>query len=105
MARTLLFFAIAQQFLKGTQNINIGLLRGLGNTRSGFRITLVGYWVIGIPAMLLFAYGLRMRGPGVWTGLCAGFGVTAILLFRRFRTELRPEQSDDARLQCGRSSH
>lgn len=105
MARTLLFFAIAQQFLKGTQNINIGLLRGLGNTRGGFRITLVGYWVIGIPAMLLFAYGLHMRGPGVWTGLCAGFGATAILLLRRFRLEVRPEQSDDARLQCGRSSH
>lgn len=88
-ARTLLFFAIAQQFLKGTQNISVGLLRGLGNTKSGFRNTLVGYWAIGVPIMLLCAYVLDLRGPGVWLGLCAGFGATAVLLLRRFRQEAR----------------
>ena len=52
LAKTLLFFAIAQQFLKGAQNVSVGLLRGLGNTKSGFRITLIGYWAVGTPAML-----------------------------------------------------
>jgi MATE family multidrug resistance protein len=89
LAKTLLFFAIAQQFLKGAQNVSVGLLRGLGNTKSGFRITLIGYWAVGTPAMLLFAYGLSLHGPGVWIGLCAGFGATAILLLRRFRADLR----------------
>jgi MATE family multidrug resistance protein len=89
LAKTLLFFAIAQQFLKGTQNVSVGLLRGLGNTKSGFRITLIGYWAVGTPAMLLFAYGLSLHGPGVWIGLCAGFGATGILLLRRFRADLR----------------
>jgi MATE family multidrug resistance protein len=82
-----------QQFLKGTQNINIGLLSGLGNTSSGFRITLVGYWAVGVPAMLLLAYGLHMRGPGVRAGLCVGFGATAILLLRRIRTELNLDRA------------
>jgi MATE family multidrug resistance protein len=88
LAKVLLVFAVAQQFLKGAQNISVGLLRGLGNTTSGFRITLVGYWVIGVPAMLLFGYGLGLDGAGVWAGLCAGFAATAVLLLRRFRQDL-----------------
>ena len=88
LAKILLFFAVAQQFLKGSLNIIVGLLRGLGNTKSGFRITLVGYWVVGTPTMLLFGYGLGLHAPGVWVGLCAGFGATAILLLRRFRKDL-----------------
>ena len=88
LAKILLYFAIAHQFLKGAQNISVGLLRGLGNTKSGFRITLVGYWVVGIPMMALFGYGLGLHSPGVWIGLCAGFGATAILLLRRFRKDL-----------------
>jgi MATE family multidrug resistance protein len=88
LAKILLFFAIAHQFLKGAQNISVGLLRGLGNTTSGFRITLVGYWLVGTPMMLLFGYGLGLHAPGVWIGLCAGFGATAILLLRRFRKDL-----------------
>jgi hypothetical protein len=33
LAKTLLFFGVAQQFLKGAQNISVGLLRGLGGHR------------------------------------------------------------------------
>jgi MATE family multidrug resistance protein len=88
LAGTLLFFAIAQQFLKGAQNISVGLLRGLGNTKSGFRITLIGYWAVGVPVMLLCAFVFGWHGPGVWVGLCAGFGATAVLLLRRFRKDL-----------------
>jgi len=87
-AGTLLLFGVVQQFAKGAQNICVGLLRGLGNTTSAFRITLLGYWVIGTPAMLLASHTLGWRGPGVWLGLCAGFGATALLLWRRFHTDL-----------------
>jgi MATE family multidrug resistance protein len=86
---TLLLFGIAQQYCKGTQNIAVGLLRGLGNTRVGFRMTVIGYWLIGTPAMLIFGWALRLGGSGVWLGLCSGFGATALLLVRRFRVELR----------------
>jgi MATE family multidrug resistance protein len=92
LAGTLLMFGVVQQFAKGAQNICVGLLRGLGNTTSGFRITLIGYWAIGTPAMLLGGYVLGWRGPGVWLGLCAGFAATAVLLLRRFRADLtRPD--------------
>jgi len=92
-ATALLWFAIAHQYLKGAQNICVGLLRGLGNTTSGLRITLIGYWAIGIPAMALFGYVLHWRGYGVWLGLCLGFGATAALLLRQFRTDLRADHA------------
>ncbi|MFW0788021.1 MATE family efflux transporter [Gordonia sp. CPCC 205333] len=84
MASSLLIFAVAQQFCKGTQNIFVGLLRGLGDTKSGLRGTLIGYWGIGIPLMALCAYGFGWEGWGVWAGLCAGFGTTAVILGRKF---------------------
>lgn len=85
----LLAFAVAHQFLKGAQNITVGLHRGLGNTKVGFRMSLVGYWAIGVPAMLVCAFALGLEGPGVWTGLCLGFGATAVLLLRKFWQDVR----------------
>lgn len=95
-ATALLWFAIAHQYAKGAQNVCVGLLRGLGNTTSSLRITLIGYWAVGIPAMLVAAYLLDWRGYGVWFGLCLGFAATAVLMFRRFRVELRDERVEAA---------
>ncbi|MBB5916213.1 MATE family multidrug resistance protein [Nocardia transvalensis] len=95
-ATALLGFAIAHQYFKGAQNVGVGLLRGLGNTTAGLRITLIGYWAVGIPAMAAAAYLLHWRGYGVWFGLCLGFGATAVLMLRRFRTELRREPAEAA---------
>lgn len=88
-ATTLLWFAIAHQYLKGSQNVCVGLLRGLGNTRAGLTGTLIGYWLIGIPAMALCALPLGLGGYGVWSGLCLGFGATSLLLWRTFVLDLR----------------
>ncbi|MCO6188505.1 hypothetical protein [Rhizobium sp. L1K21] len=93
MAATLLWFAIAHQYFKGSQNICVGLLCGLGNTKAGFTNTLVGYWMIGIPAMALCAYVLNWQSYGVWFGLCLGFGATSLLLWRRFITELHSSRT------------
>ncbi|MFI6166004.1 MATE family efflux transporter [Nocardia sp. NPDC051052] len=84
-ASTLLWFAIVQQYCKGSQNLSIGLLRGIGNTKAGMQSTLIGYFAIGVPAMAIFGFGLGWRAPGIWLGLCLGFGATAFLVWRRFR--------------------
>lgn len=84
LAKTLLIIAVAQQFLDCAQNIGVGLLRGLDNTKSGLRITFFGYWIVGLPVLLFCAFGLGLHGPGVWLGLCAGLAVTATLLLLRF---------------------
>lgn len=88
LAAVLLWFAIAHQFCKGAQNICIGLLRGLGNTKAGLVNTLIGYWGVGIPAMALCSYGLGWESKGVWFGLCLGFAVTSLLLWWQFKKEL-----------------
>ncbi|OLP54662.1 MATE family efflux transporter [Rhizobium rhizosphaerae] len=87
-AATLLWFAIAHQFFKGSQNICIGLLRGLGNTKAGLTNTIIGYWLVGIPAMAICGYGIGWGSEGIWFGLCLGFGVTSALLWRQFSAQL-----------------
>ncbi len=95
---TLLWFAVVNQFLAASQNIYIGLLRGLGNTQSGLTNTLVGYWLIGIPTIFFCSDWLGWGGEGVWLGLCIAFGASSLLLWRRFTADLermsQPEWRD-----------
>jgi len=103
-ATTLLWFAIAHQFFKGSQNIFIGLLRGLGNTKGGLKNTLIGYWVIGIPAMILCGYGLGWHGNGIWLGLCLSFAATSLLLLRCFKVDLTAANPLEVPEQRGKSN-
>ncbi|MFJ9817710.1 MATE family efflux transporter [Streptomyces sp. NPDC101151] len=76
------------QFFDCTQNIGVGLLRGLDDTKSGFRITLIGYWAVGLPAAWLLAYAVNLGIVGVWLGLLTGLAATATLLLRRYNSAL-----------------
>ena len=69
IATLLLCLAVLQQFAKGSQNVLVGLLRGVKDTKSGLKATLWGYWLVGVPALLFFGLGLNWEGYGVWTGL------------------------------------
>lgn len=91
LAKFFLIFAIAQQLAEFTQNISIGLLRGVGNTTAGLRATTIGYWVIGVPAMLLLAFPAHLHGAGIWIGLSTGLAATAALLLGQFHRDLAAE--------------
>lgn len=84
IATGLLAVVAVLQFVDCAQNIGVGLLRGLDDTRSGFRITLVGYWAVGLPAAWLLAYPLGGETRGLWLGLLLGLATTAVLLLRRY---------------------
>lgn len=56
LAAVLLWFAITDQFFKGSRNICISHLRPR-QYLAGLIDTLIGYWVVGIPAMFAFGYG------------------------------------------------
>ncbi|MEU8896410.1 MATE family efflux transporter [Nocardia sp. NPDC048505] len=88
IAHTLLLIGIVLQFFDAAQNIGTGLLRGLGATNAGFRLSLIGYWGVGLPAALLFAFPLGLGAAGVWWGLTAGLATTAVLMLRRYFTLL-----------------
>jgi multidrug resistance protein, MATE family len=88
VASQLLLVAAVLQFADSAQNIGVGLLRGLDDTASGFRMTLIGYWVIGLPAAWLIGLQLGGGPVGVWCGLGTGLAATAVLLAWRFRRRL-----------------
>ncbi|GAA5043172.1 MATE family efflux transporter [Nocardia callitridis] len=92
IAHTLLLIGIALQFCDAAQNIGTGLLRGLKDTNAGFRLSLVGYWVIGLPTALVLAFPLGLGAAGVWWGLTAGLAGTAGLMLRRYFALIQTEQ-------------
>lgn len=84
VATDLLLVAAVLQFFDCAQNIGVGLLRGLDDTRGGFHVTLVGYWLVGAPAAWLFARPAGLGPAGIWLGLLTGLAATALLLLRRY---------------------
>ena len=80
--------AAVLQFFDCAQNIGVGLLRGLDDTKSGFRITLVGYWLVGLPAAWLLGLPAGLGHLGIWLGLLTGLATTAVLLLRRYSASL-----------------
>jgi MATE family multidrug resistance protein len=47
-------------------------------------ITLIAYWIIGLPMSYIFAFKLDYGVQGVWYGLFLGLTTAAVLLFFRF---------------------
>jgi len=87
-AAALLWLGAMSQVLAATQNIFIGLLRGLGNTASGLTRTAAGYGAIGLPAIFVGSEGLGWGAQGAWLGMCIAFGATSLLLWQRFAADL-----------------
>ncbi|AEA65518.1 MATE family efflux transporter [Burkholderia gladioli] len=95
LATGLLTIAALTQFFDCGQNIGVGLLRGLGDVRSAFWISLVGYWMMGMPiawaAAMLFGRGVY----GAWIGLSAGLAATAVMLLAGFKWRLALLEKQD----------
>jgi MATE family, multidrug efflux pump len=72
----------------GLQAVAIGVLRGIGDTRVPVILSLLGYWVIGLPVSLLLAFGAGHGPEGLWWGLVLGLAVTAAVLLGRVRARL-----------------
>ncbi|TLM78135.1 MATE family efflux transporter [Microbulbifer harenosus] len=87
-ASGLLIAALLQIFDAG-QNIGNGLLRGTGDTAGPFRISLVGYWLVGLPAAYLLGIAADYGIYGVWIGQTFGLASTAALLVISFRRRLQ----------------
>ncbi|MFD7026624.1 MATE family efflux transporter [Streptomyces sp. NPDC059917] len=95
IATQLLTVTAFLQFFDCAQNIGTGLLRGLGETKSGFLITLVGYWAVGLPVAWLAAHLLGLGLLGVWLGLLTGLATTAGLLIRRYNRWLAHHEGNN----------
>jgi MATE family multidrug resistance protein len=89
LATQLLAVAALLQFADCAQNIGVGLLRGLHDTRAGLWATIVGYWAVGLPLALALDPIAGLGPVSVWFGLMAGLATTAALLLMRFVRVLR----------------
>ena len=85
IAVQLLFLAALFQLSDGLQVSAAGALRGLKDTRGPMIVTVVAYWLLGLPFgyWLCFERGLGPRG--LWIGIIGGLTVAGVLLAARFR--------------------
>lgn len=78
------------QIADGVQAVGAGVLRGAGETRFTFLANVVGHWGLGLPAVLLFSFGLGLGVVGLWWGFVAGlFAVAGAVLWRFLRVSAR----------------
>ena len=80
----LLIAAALFQFVDGGQAMALGLLRGIQDTAVPMIITILSYWLVGIPSAYLFAFVFNWAPLGIWAGLATGLGSAALLLSIRF---------------------
>lgn len=92
IARRLLLMAAVFQFSDALQVNAIGALRGYRDTRVPSLLTLVAYWLIGLPIGYWLAYYGWERpfgAVGMWAGLIAGLTAAAAFLLLRLRHTTR----------------
>jgi multidrug resistance protein, MATE family len=85
IAAGLLIIAGFFQISDGVQVVGLGALRGLADVKVPTLVTLVAYWVIGLPVGYFLAFYAGMGVKGVWYGLLIGLSITAVLLLYRFQ--------------------
>lgn len=89
LAASLIPIAGMFQVFDGTQVVAAGVLRGAGDTRAPMVITLIGFWMIGLPVSVALGFGTRAGPRGLWWGLVVGLGVVAAFLLVRVRSRFR----------------
>ena len=85
LSASLLIIAAFFQLSDGIQVVALGALRGIKDVKIPTIITLIAYWVIGLPMSYVLAFVFKLGVLGVWYGLFLGLTTAAILLFLRFR--------------------
>ncbi|WP_029919317.1 MATE family efflux transporter [Nevskia soli] len=84
-----MLLAAAFQFFDGLQATANGALRGVKDTRLPMLITLVSYWLVGMPVAWWLAFHGGLGPGGLWWGLTAGLGAASIGLSLRYWLQTR----------------
>ncbi|MBO9154594.1 MATE family efflux transporter [Chitinophaga sp. GCM10012297] len=89
IASGLLLIAAFFQLFDGTQVVGLGVLRGLGDVKVPTMITMLAYWVLGLPVGYLLGFTFGFGVYGIWWGLSLGLLIASVLLFFRFQSITR----------------
>ncbi len=85
LSASLLIIAGLFQLSDGVQVVGLGVLRGMEDVKIPTFVTLMAYWVLGLPLGYLLAFEFGFEEKGIWYGLLIGLSITAVILFYRFR--------------------
>ena len=85
MAAGLLVIAAIFQISDGVQVVGLGCLRGLEDVKIPSIVSLLAYWVAGLPIGYLLCFHFGFGVNGIWTGLLIGLTLAALLLYFRFQ--------------------
>jgi len=93
----LLGIAALFQLFDGTQVLVSGALRGIGDVRFPFVLTVIAYWGVAFPVALVLCYPVGLGLNGLWYGLTAGLFAASVGLMWRY---LIVEKRGIARLEA-----
>lgn len=77
----IIYVCAISQIFDGTQVTLTGILRGFGITKPIFFITLIAYWLIGLPLGVYLGYVVGLKALGFWIGLASSLFVIALALY------------------------
>ena len=77
--------------------MQIGVLRGLGNTHTAMISNLVGHWALGLPVGYLLCFRLDWGVMGLWIGLSVVLIVVSLVLLVAWTAHLASVRKT---LQC-----
>lgn len=80
VATGLIFFVALFQLSDGIQVTFMGILRGMGITKTPMIIAFISNWMVGLPIGATLAYHFEMGAKGLWLGLTIGLTLMAISL-------------------------
>jgi MATE family multidrug resistance protein len=83
-AAGLLIIAAVFQLSDGLQVVGLGALRGINDTKFPTILTLIAYWVIGLPSSYLLGLHFGLGIAGIWYGFVIGLSFSAVGLLWRF---------------------
>lgn len=84
VAAGFLAYAALFQIFDCVQATSNGALRGIKDTRVPMGITVIAYWVVGMPLATGLAFSAGLGPAGIWWGFIAGLALAAVGLSLRF---------------------
>lgn len=99
-----LFYVVAlYQIPDGLQAVGFGVLRGIEDVKVPTYITLVAFWVLGVPLGYVLAFYTPLETLGMWfgftTGLVSAAGLTGLRFYRLSRRHEKAHQRPKAAYQ------
>ncbi|HHI5329641.1 TPA: MATE family efflux transporter [Legionella pneumophila] len=77
------------QIADSIQVTGSGAMRGSGNTRYALISNITGYWIVGLPAILLLSFMYHYNVMGIWIGLMIGGFTVAIMVLLSWMVHIR----------------